>query len=1534
MKFPFGRRKPKEKSTDTIDLNSTVDGRANKSLSYCSDTEAEREFRPSSGLVIEVKKHRRRGSDADYSAGPDGSLSPTAADVHSKYETELRRDEALDLLSGGATHSAPHRKSSAESIRGPRRNGVLVSPTTSLAVAAEMVAVPEYNITDYDRGWLTEDTLYDCDSDDRHQYRLRIFRPDSSFSTISCPLRIKAFELCSLLGRKFFLSDVSQYSLYLQRQNVERVLADDERPLVILKRLLEKIGYLAVDGLPNLGREDNSYYFRFLFDLSREHSVDKVSELPSATHVDLRSNNLRKLPAVLIRHADRVQALDLSNNLMIESASDFFGGCVLLRELRLSRCELHAIPDCVKVLPALEALDLSSNRIKTIGNTKIEGLRRLKTLMLGNNRIEVLPLHFAELSMLTSLNLSNNRFSLFPVAICQLVQLVHLDISFNEIRHLPPSIGQLKHLRQLLLISNRIAGALPPAMLHLTQLRELDLRKNQINNLDVLHSLPNLEFLLCDYNSLSSLALNFQYLRDLHISKNSITQLLPPQSALPSLATLNLSFSKLVSLPEGLFDVLPNLEEVVLDSNRLVALPSSIGTLTRLRILNCSNNELSALASEVSNLSSLKVLDLHDNNISVLPPEIWELSSLSTFNASSNLLKEFPRPITLQSRAGVSRTASATSDELFQPPLALCLQELYLGDNRLTDDVFSPVSLISELRVLNLSYNILDEIPAHTLSNLSNLAELYLSGNQLSTLPGEDVEKLRRLRILQLNGNRLQTLPAELGKLGQLHTLDVASNALKYNICNFPYDWNWNWNTGLRSLNLSGNKRLQIRHNLSENSASHLNLPDFANLRQLRVLGLMDVTLMLEAPVETPGRRVRLSLPPGRMRVGIADTLRKSDHGDSLWVWDKMVPCFRNKPDASLFALFDGHTSGSSTGARVARQLADSLEYQLADELDRAAQDESPVVTALRRTFLSLNKELGTESADETAKLGATGVVAYVVGTTLYVANAGDTVAVICRNAGTAHLISMRHTPWATEEIVRIRNNKGYISPQGLLNAELEVSRGFGHFSLLPLVNANPSIEEIELTENDEFVILGTRSMWDHMSYQTAVDVARMDLDNLMVAAQKVRDFAITYGADTSLAVMIIGVGDLFAEQDVPPIPKPDALGIPRAIEDPASVGVYKRNRWRNQGPGSSKLARLGSKNAEAPTGWVALVFTDIKNSTFLWETLPTAMRFAVKSHNLSMRRWLMSLGGYEVKTEGDAFRAAFPTVAAALLWCLTMQVQLLQLDWPQEILDCAECAEVFKPGLSNQLLFRGISVRMGIHWGTPVCEPDPVTQRMDYLGHMVKRSDSVCNFADGGQISVSRDVVNELERLEAQYPGTDATSLPRDVRMLRKIGYTLFDMGEIKLKGLEAPEHLSLVFPTSLAARFEFSQTAPLKQPAPKIVDPGMIRSLGYQSMRLERIVAGNAQSRRASRIDCLNGFITFDVKDQSSDQELVALLDSLISRIENAVSSLYLSQLVHTNTIDLTQDPAFQALPAASRDLLKGLLSKSPLPHLKFHI
>ncbi|KAK5275290.1 hypothetical protein LTR40_013282, partial [Exophiala xenobiotica] len=185
---------------------------------------------------------------------------------------------------------------------------------------------------------------------------------------------------------------------------------------------------------------------------------------------------------------------------------------------------------------------------------------------------------------------------------------------------------------------------------------------------------------------------------------------------------------------------------------------------------------------------------------------------------------------------------------------------------------------------------------------------------------------------------------------------------------------------------------------------------------------------------------------------------------------------------------------------------------------------------------------------------------------------------------------------------------------------------------------------------------------------------------------------------------------------------------------------------------GDSRLARL--EEPQPPIGEVAIVFTDIKNSTALWEVLPVPMRSAIMMHNELMRRQLRIIGGYEVKTEGDAFMVSFPTVTSALLWSFSCQSHLLELPWPQEILETVHCQE--KLDSDQNVIYRGLSVRMGIHWGQPVCDLDPITRRMDYFGPMVNKAARVSAVADGGQIAVSSDFITEVQRTLEAYADDD----------------------------------------------------------------------------------------------------------------------------------------------------------------------------------
>lgn len=593
----------------------------------------------------------------------------------------------------------------------------------------------------------------------------------------------------------------------------------------------------------------------------------------------------------------------------------------------------------------------------------------------------------------------------------------------------------------------------------------------------------------------------------------------------------------------------------------------------------------------------------------------------------------------------------------------------------------------------------------------------------------------------------------------------------------------------------------------------------------------MDVTLMIPSvPDENEDRRVRTSLSEiNDMGYGIADTL--GSRCDTLSLVDIVVPRFRSKDDEAIFGLFDAVNKSTDSGSRIVRYLQYHFAAVFTLELSRLKSGEM-TSDALRRTFLGINRDYGNSllpTGDSKRKgsevsmsdrnamercTGAAGIIVYIRKRKMYVANAGNALAVISSRGGSARLIAKKHDPFEAGEVARIRTAEGWISHRGFVNEEVDVSRAFGFFNVFPAINCSPNIEEIELSDSDEFVIIANRGLWEHMSYQAAVDVARTERKNPMSAASKLRDLAISYGSPSNVMVMVLAVADIFK-------PKRD-YRVPRGIAGPEPVDTFYKSgadiRRTKEGGAADRYLNLLDQEVQPPVGLVALVFTDIRNSTALWESNP-GMQSAIRMHNQLLRRQLRAIGGYEVKTEGDAFMVSFPTVTSALLWCLTCQVELLRQDWPQEILDSEEGKEILNS--RGEVIYRGLSVRMGIHWGAPVCEADPITRRMDYFGPMVNRASRISAVAEGGQISASQDVVDIIEDAvmerttrpssldsdngedeELEKPASDGWDLDPSVLALRRLGFGISELGERKLKGMETPETLSLIWPKSLKER------------------------------------------------------------------------------------------------------------------------------------
>ncbi|KAG0198384.1 cysteinyl-tRNA synthetase [Mortierella sp. GBA30] len=1102
----------------------------------------------------------------------------------------------------------------------------------------------------------------------------------------------------------------------------------------------------------------------------------------------------------------------------------------------------------------------------------VQNCNALREVRMAYNDLERMPSNVRFIVNLQLLDVTGNRIrDLDKARLDEARKLDTLILQCNRLDSIPEPFAAFQFLRVINLSSNNFAK-FPLVLCQVTTLEDLDLSFNDITEI------PNE---ICQLSQL----------RRLLLYGNRITPFLP--MAMESLLHLR----KLDIRQNGILNMdplnnLPALEELLVDYNTNVVLSNSFGALVRASIVKCNIPEMNLQGTG----ETLTFLDASSNKLTSLAPGLFDhLRNLETLKLDNNSISSIPSTIgalkRLRTLSIANNNVSSIPDEIAELD---CLIELDVHGNSLGE---LPAAIWNcALQYLNASSNLLDhnfiaEIPRGKVPNPSNLLELYLSGNQLTNLPADDIESLRNLRVLHVSGNKLTTLPAELGKINRLQVLDVGCNMLKYNISNWPYDWNWNWNLELKYLNMSGNKRLQIKRQTVESvpvTSRPGNLSEFGNLTCLRILGLMDVTITDNVPDDTVERRVRTSSSTlHNMSYGMADTLGR---GENLCIWDLVHPKFQTKEDEVLFGLFDGRSGQSHASCKMTSHLKDRFGAFFKIELERLEGSDT-VVSALRRTFLGLDRELWPFAQGEEGKGGASALVAYIKGVTLYSANVGDTIAVLVKKSDSFQVISQKHIPWNPTEAARIKRSGGFVGEEGLLNDELDLSRSFGQYHLVPIVNSNPYIETTTLTEEDDFIIMASKSFWDFMSYTTAVDIAKAGIriyGDLMYASQKLRDIAISYGAHEHMVVMLIGVGDLFKKKE--PLDTPE-------------YHQHKKRPKPTEGP--IDALKYLKPEIEPPQGDVAMVFTGVQNSTKLWEDIPVAMGIAIKEHFNIMRRQLRSIGGYEVKNEGVAMMASFSSVPAAVLWCFKVQELLVYADWPQDILESADGKIIYNAADPTQPLYRGLSVRMGIHWGQPVSHKDEVTRRMDYYGSMVNRAARICASADGGEICVSSDVMHvmqqqfqleDLQNLDDQFDSPHVEHL----RELKKMGFEVVDIGEKKLKGLETPESLHLVYTRMLAGRFAMDPSKGIsgtpmlgtqEMVKPMVLDPVSVRSLQTICLRLERLVSG-AVARHGRASEQSISLLSLAIKDTEDQDDLVNIAENCVSRIENCFSQLYMAK------------------------------------------
>lgn len=396
------------------------------------------------------------------------------------------------------------------------------------------------------------------------------------------------------------------------------------------------------------------------------HYIEKKSEsrIQQLKTFDISGNHLNRVsPMLLLRHwknIDGVCKISLSGNritsllngteeIFLRYTKDLTENSINVRtKLDLSRNLISNIGynAFVHVL-RIVILDMSHNQLNdfVVNSTN---MAQVRTLNLSNNRITFfIPLNFYNLHSLETLDISNNYLrsnSHFPFI--NTYNLVYvkmannkfehglnqnimmkshsennvLDLSNTELSHFHWSSREPSHIRILILNSNKISEASFINLVHHLGLARLELRGNQIENLNA-----------------TSLRLPMR-LTSLDLSQNKIKDIGPSTfHYVNHLVFLNLASNQLQTIQYGAFEGLTVLSSLDLSNNMITNLDSNLFMdLKNLGILYLKSNGLVDLYYKgwLRHANPLKVY-LEGNNLSCT----WLGKALTDYNSGYSKMK-------------------------------------------------------------------------------------------------------------------------------------------------------------------------------------------------------------------------------------------------------------------------------------------------------------------------------------------------------------------------------------------------------------------------------------------------------------------------------------------------------------------------------------------------------------------------------------------------------------------------------------------------------------------------------------------------------------------------------------------------------------------------------------------------------------------------------------------------------------------------------------------------------------------------------
>lgn len=246
-------------------------------------------------------------------------------------------------------------------------------------------------------------------------------------------------------------------------------------------------------------------------------------------------------------------------------------------------------------------------------------------------------------------------------------------------------------------------------------------------------------------------------------------------------------------------------------------------------------------------------------------------------------------------------------------------------------------------------------------------------------------------------------------------------------------------------------------------------------------------------------------------------------------------------------------------------------------------------------------------------------------------------------------------------------------------------------------------------------------------------------------------------------------------------------LALVNATDEP-HLAIVEHLAWSDQSTTAAEVTSLQlfrdlfSREVLRPgeqisVGTMTVVFTDLKNSTQLYQDIGDAPAFGrVLTHFEILKAAVAAENGCIVKTMGDAIMAVFPRPVAALRAITHAQ------RWLREPAAFALPAGVTVPPSS----LKSLALKAGIHLGP--CLAINQNERLDYFGTTVNTTARLCGLSDGGDVVISEAVHADAEVAAHLAASEFALNATAERATLKGFGAAAFAIWRVRRSGTIFP--------------------------------------------------------------------------------------------------------------------------------------------------